>query len=207
MFDALLLASFLTGPAFRAMTNGLPSSAAAGAGSTFFGVTFGFKASEKVDFAAGRAEAAAAIAGGSAILFADESAAGMTEVKGVTEAMLEAALAVAVSVEESGLSLISCRENEKESGSIEIHAHLQKFVCFRNGSRSCGCSCGRCPFFERICGNIQIIILSGSSMQVALAVDIIIHSCRRVHVPCAVGIFDKAGGYAQGGGNSVTFGI
>jgi hypothetical protein len=122
MFDALLLASFLTGPAFRAMTNGFPSSAAAGAGSTFFGVTFGFKARENVDFAAGTDEAAAETAGGSATLFA--SAAGTAAVKGVTKAMLEAALATAVSVEESGFSLISCRKNEKQTGCVKSHAML-----------------------------------------------------------------------------------
>ena len=110
MFDALLLASFLTGPAFRAMTNGLPSSTAAAAGSTaFLGVIFGFRVNENAGFRAGAAGATAATVGGTAAAL-ETSSAGTAAGKAATELTLEASVAATVSVVESGFSLISYHE-------------------------------------------------------------------------------------------------
>jgi hypothetical protein len=44
-------------------------------------------------------------------------------------------------------------------------------------------------------------------VQVTLAADVVIHAGCGVHVPSAVGVFDKAGGDAYGGGDSISFGI
>ena len=44
-------------------------------------------------------------------------------------------------------------------------------------------------------------------MQVTLAADVVVHAGCGVHVPSAVGVFDKAGGDAYGGGDSISFGI
>jgi hypothetical protein len=91
------------------MTNGLPSSAAAGAASAFFVETFGFNAKENAGFTAGTEEAAAAAAAGVAVVsFVAPSlgAAATAAVAAGSEGRSVAA--AAASKEDSGFSLISC---------------------------------------------------------------------------------------------------
>jgi hypothetical protein len=113
--DALLLASFLTGPAFRAMTNGLPSSAAAGAASiAFLGGTLGFNAKENAGFTAGT-DVAGAVEAAAGLGSAPGSFVEATPPGAVTDAAVSAGVAVvcevaAASDEDSGFSLISWGE-------------------------------------------------------------------------------------------------
>jgi hypothetical protein len=110
IFDALLLASFLTGPALRAMTKGLPSSTTAGAASNaFLEAAFVFKVRENASFAV---EAAVALAVETAASFVEESArgAGTEAADEVSFGGPEAAVAwesAPASVVESGLVLMS----------------------------------------------------------------------------------------------------
>ncbi len=130
---------------------------------------------------------------------------------GVADGRVEGSADAAASVEDSGFSLISCEKDKQRCNACESDkVHQKKLVsfshCGRGGCCYC-CSCCRRPLFERIGGNIQIVIFARGGVQITLAVDIVIHTSRGVDVPRAVRILNEARRHTEGRSDAVAFRI